>query len=185
MNLSSSKDSAGSSMLPLLRSLNGMEGCKYSVEALGSALSRGWSQKGIILPHLLHLCKSVNPTSNLCQQQTFTASVHQDLNITSSFCICMTHYTSSCYSHQVFELSCCSQRTTILEAEGNWTLLSCSFHSLLTMLAAMKTLTPYATRSMGGRHLSMDVYITPGQCLDRDSGGGGNIPRHTIYFTSS
>lgn len=46
-------------------------------------------------------------------------------------CICMTHYTSSCYSHQVFELSCCSQRTTILEAECNWTLLSCSFHSLL------------------------------------------------------
>lgn len=101
MNLSYSKDSAGSSMLPLLRSLNGMEGCKYSVEALGSALSGGWSQKGIILPHLLHLCKSVNPTSNLCQQQTFTAGVHQDLNITSSFCICMTHYTSSCYSQSL------------------------------------------------------------------------------------
>jgi hypothetical protein len=53
------------------------------------------------------------------------------------------------------------------------------------MLAAIKSLTPYATRSMGGRHLSMDVYITPGQWIDRDSGGGGNIPRHTIYFTSS
>jgi hypothetical protein len=54
------------------------------------------------------------------------------------------------------------------------------------MLAAMKT-TPYGTRSMGGRHLSMDVYITPGQWIDRDigGGGGGNIPCHTIYFTSS
>jgi hypothetical protein len=27
--------------------------------------------------------------------------VHQDLNITSSFCICMTHYTSSCYSQSL------------------------------------------------------------------------------------
>ncbi len=78
-------------------------------------------------------CISANLLTQLpiCVNSRLTAGVHQDLNITSSFCICMTHYTSSCYSHQVFELSCCSQRTTILEAEGNWTLLSCSFHSLL------------------------------------------------------